>query len=244
MYLFVSSPGRSGTKYLSEIFKRYTDLAVYHGGEKLIRDVINNKMYVTNNLTYIPTRLELIKQLNVENKGYVETNQIFIHFLVNGIINNKEFTPLYVINLIRNPLEVAISYTNRNSYPSNPKSIWRQPLDSSSRLLKTNGKNFTIFQENLIDWIDTQMKFEKYKNSFDRYYELKFTDLNDENKIVEMFNFFDIKYDIKKKQCNMKKNENKKKTIITSEYIRETSELLTYLKTLKNCPENIIKKYF
>lgn len=244
MYIFVASPGRSGTKYLSEIFKNHTNMNVFHGGENLIKDVIYNKMYVNNNLSYLPQRLSLIKSLNKNNKGYVETNQIFIHYLVNGIISNKEFTPLYVINLIRNPLEVAISYTNRNSYPSNPKSIWRQPLNSNSRILKIDSSiKLSIFQENLIDWIDTQMKYEKYKNKFDKYYELNFEDLNDENKLEKMFNYFNIKYNDKKNN-NMKKNENKKKTIITENYIKEANELIVYLKTLKNYPENIIKTYF
>ena len=46
------------------------------------------------------------------------------------------------------------------------------PLDNN-RLLKIDIK-LSIFQENLIDWIDTQMKFEKYKNKFDKYFILNF----------------------------------------------------------------------
>jgi len=243
MYIFVASPGRSGTKYLSEIFKKYTNLNAYHGGEPIIRDIIDKKHYKNNNVEVIDERLALIIKLNNNNTGYFESNQIFIHYLLKYIIQNTLLKPLYVINLIRNPIEVSISYTNRNSYPSNNKCLWRQPLDSSSRILKVeNHIRLSVFQENLIDWIDTQMKFEKYKDKFDKYYEFNFKDLNNKKEIIKLFNYFNIKHKIK--NVDMKKNQNKKKTIITENYINETKELINYLKTLDNYPKTIIDTYF
>lgn len=242
MYIFVCSPGRSGTKYLSEIFKNNTNLNAYHGGEIELREVIDKGYYKTNNKKYVLHRLNMIKNINKNKKGFVETSQIFIHYLANGIIDNKLMRPLYVINLIRNPMEVAVSYENRKSYPSDNKNLWRLPLNHSNRLLKVDdNKKFTIFQENLIDLIDTQMKFEKYKNSFDKYYELKFEDLNNKEKIKEVMHYFGVKYFNNKNI--LQKNENKIKTIITEKHINEKNSLIEYLKTLDNYPENIINNY-
>jgi hypothetical protein len=245
MYIFVCSPGRSGTKYISEIFKNYTNIKSFHGGEDKLRTIIDNGAYKNNNKLYLINRLKLIKKLHDNGEGYFESNQIFIHYLVNGILdktNNIDLRPLYVINLVRNPLEVAVSYENRKSYPSNYNNKWRQPIyNNNNRLLniKTQKQikkdelhdNITIFQENLIDWIDTQMKFEKYKNMFD----------NDE--LIKLFKHFNIKYKIKA-NIKLSKNKNKLKTIIKDKHIKETKELINMLKQLDNYPENIINKYF
>ena len=81
MYIFVSSPGRSGTMYLSEIFKNKSNLQSYHGGEKKIRNIIDNKSYKNYNKKNLKKRIGLIKKLK-NNNGYFESNQIFIHYLV------------------------------------------------------------------------------------------------------------------------------------------------------------------
>jgi hypothetical protein len=244
MHIFVSSPGRSGTKYISQIFKYCTSFTSIHGGEQLFRNIIDSGIYRNNNNdNIIINRIELLRQYD----NVIDTSQIFIHRLVNHLIKINTI-PLYVINLIRNPIEVAISYTNRNSYPSNINCLWRLPLISSDRLLKIN-KQLTIFQENLVDWIDTQMKFEKYKNKFDKYYIFYFNNLNKNIELIKLFNFFNINYNIENLNKYISndlliKNNNQITTEITKNYIDETIQLIDYLKTLENYPEDIINKYF
>lgn len=244
MYLFVSSPGRSGTKYLMELFNLCTNIISIHGGEKYYRDIIDTGIYRNNsNEKIIINRINLLKI----HQNIIDTSQIFIHRLVDYVIKDINIKPIYVINLLRNPLEVAISYENRNSYPSNDMCLWRLPLISKDRIIKIN-KKMTIFQENLFDWIDTQMKFEKYKNYFDKYYILKFEDLNDIKELNKLFIFFNINYDIDKlKECilnnNLTKNNNKIPTKITNKHLNETKDFIEYLKTLDNYPEDIINKH-
>jgi len=244
-FIFVCSPGRSGTKFLSEIFKNYTDLKSFHGGEQYISNIINTGYYRNSNdfnHQIVRQRLKMI-QFYRNKFGYFESNQIFIHKLVQNLINNSDFKPLYVINLIRNPIEVAISYENRNSYPSNNKCLWRLPINDSTRLLKINRK-LTIFQENLIDWIDTQMKFKKYESYFDKKYVFKFENINNKSKIVALMKYFDIQIKKDINLSNLIKNKNKKETIITARHKKETKELINYLQTLDNYPKEIIDTYF
>jgi len=245
MYIFVCSPGRSGTKYLSELFKNYTNIPSFHGGEKDLRYIIDSGAYRNNNSEIITKRIDLIKKLKNIN-GYFESGQIFIHRLINYLLLDKSISPIYVINTIRNPIEVAVSYENRNSLPSNNNNFWRLPLDKNNRIINITQK-LTLFQENLFDWIDTQMKFELYKNKFNKIYTINFNDISNKNEIIKMFNYFNIKYNKDKLNdtniFNLEKNENNKKTIIQKKHIEETKQLINILKKYKNYPENIINKY-
>ena len=244
-FIFLCSPGRSGTKYFSEIFKNVTEFPSYHGGESNLRNIIDSGAYRYNNSDTITNdRVNIIKKLSNEH-GYFDSSQIFIHRLVNKIIDDKYFNSLFVINIIRNPLEVAISYENRKSIPSSKNNLWRLPLQSPERIIKIN-KKLTPFQENLFDWIDTQLKFDLYKSKFDKFINFKFEDINNNNKIIELFNYFEIDFN-EEKLKNLKntflKNHNNKITKITKRHIKETSQLIEYLKTLDNYPEELINNY-
>lgn len=244
-FIFVCSPGRSGTKYFSEIFKNMTNIPSYHGGESNLRNIIDSGVFRDNsNLDIIKDRVDAIKNL-ANNFGYFDSSQIFIHRLVNHIIVDNYFEKLFVINLIRNPLEVAVSYENRNSAPSFKDDLWRLPLISNDRIIKIN-KKLTLFQENLFDWIDTQMKFELYKKNFDKHIVFKFEDINNMNKIKNLFDYFEIEFDEKKFQ-NLKdtflKNENESSSKITKRHITETNELILYLQQLNDYPKIIIDTY-
>ena len=244
-YIFVCSPGRSGTRYFSEIFKSITNIPSYHGGENNLRNIIDSGVFRNNNNLYIiKERIDTIKKL-ANNLGYFDSSQIFIHRLVEHIIIDNYFKELFVINLIRNPLEVAISYENRNSAPSFKDDLWRLPLISDDRILKID-KKLTLFQENLFDWIDTQMKFNLYKSKFDKHIVFNFEDINNMNKIKNLFDYFEIEFDEKNFQ-NLKdtflKNENESSSKITERHIKETNELILYLQKLDNYPKTIIDTY-
>lgn len=244
-YIFICSPGRSGTKFFSEIFKNITDIPSYHGGESNLRYIIDSGTYRNNNnLDIVKDRIDIIKKLS-NNLGYFDSSQIFIHRLVDNIIIDNHFKKLFVINLIRNPLEVAVSYENRNSSPSFKDNLWRLPLISKDRIIKID-KKLTLFQENLFDWIDTQMKFELYKGDFDKHIIFNFEDINNMGKIKELFDYFDIKFNDEKFQKlkdKFVKNENDYPSKITERHIQETKELILYLQELNNYPKTIIDKY-
>ena len=244
-FIFVCSPGRSGTKYFSEIFKNITNIPSYHGGEVNLRNIIDSGVFrENNNLSIIKERIDTIKKLS-NNLGYFDSSQIFIHRLVDHIIVDNYFKELFVINLIRNPLEVAISYENRNSAPSFKDDLWRLPLISDDRILKID-KKLTLFQENLFDWIDTQMKFNLYKIKFDKHIVFNFEDINNIDKMKNLFNYFEIEFNenkFEKLRGIFLKNENSIPTKITERHIKETNELILYLQKLNNYPKTIIDTY-
>ena len=71
-FIFVCSPGRSGTKYFSEIFKNVTDFPSYHGGESNLRNIIDSGAYRYNNSDIIiNNRINIIKNLSNEH-GYFD----------------------------------------------------------------------------------------------------------------------------------------------------------------------------
>lgn len=248
MYIFVCSPGRSGTKFISEIFKKVTNIPSYHGGEPKLREIIDNRGHKESGLARIEERVKLIKRLAVKD-CYFESSQIFIHTLSEKLVKEK-MKPLYVINLLRDPMEVAVSYTNRNSFPSDKKNNWRLPLNSKEREVKVNRK-LSIFQENLLDWIDCQVKLEKTKNRYEKVINLRFEDLNNIERLEELFNILNLKYDKKalrnfiRLDSKKSKNENKKKTIIEKKYLKERDDLLNILQKENNqLLDNILQKFF
>ena len=113
MYIFVSSIGRSGTKFLSEVFKQVTDIPSFHGGELNIPDMrccVGDALVKFNNnveAEEIDRKIKQIQKYSVQG-NYFESSQLFLGCFVEKAI--KTLHPIYVIHLIRNPLETAKSY--------------------------------------------------------------------------------------------------------------------------------------
>ena len=95
--------------------------------------------------------------------------------------------------MLRNPLQVAVSYENRNSFPSRIDAIWRIPLNSNMRFVKITEK-LTIFQENLLDWVDSQIIFNNNKDKYFKTYEFLFENINNLNEWEKLFTYFEIQY--------------------------------------------------
>ena len=247
-YIFFNSIGRSGTSFSGEIFKNVTNIPSFHGSEKKIRNLIDSK-YLKNskNKNMVLDKIKLIDK-EAKNGEYCETTQIFIYCLSEPLLNNHK--RLYIVNMIRNPLEVAISYENRNSFPSKEDAIWRIPLNSELRFVKITEK-LTIFQENLLDWVDSQIIFNINKDKYFKTYEFLFENINNLNEWEKLFTYFEVKYN-KEKLKEILNNDDTykasakqlgfKDTIITERHIQEKNDFIEILKK-NNYYHNYIKKF-
>ena len=235
-YIFFNSIGRSGTSFSGEVFKHVTNIPSFHGIEKNIRNIVDTK-YLKNNKNKKPLldKIKLINEIAI-NGEYCETTPIFIHCLSQPLLDNHK--RLYVVNMIRNPLEVAISYENRNSFPSKEDAIWRIPLNSEMRYVKIKEK-LTIFQENLLDWVDSQIIFNNNKDKYFKTYEFLFTNINNLNEWNKLFTYFEVQYDKQKLEKILNKDDTYKAsatqlgfkdTIITERHIKENNDFIEILK--------------
>lgn len=243
MYIFVSSIGRSGTKFLSEIFNQVTNIPSFHGGESQVPDMrccVGDTLTKFNN--YIDTenierKIKQIQQCSIGD-NYFEASQLFMFSFVEKAI--ETLNPIYVIHLTRDPLQTAKSYMNRNSVPGNPKSVWRPPLLAKRNILQFNEKiSLTSFQKNLWNWIENELRFHFYKNSFHKTFDFDFYEINDMRLYENLFKYFQIEYNREKlykilefegeKNKNFT-NANEKPTVISCEEVQEARELIDILK--------------
>lgn len=244
MYIFVSSIGRSGTKFLSEVFKQVTDIPSFHGGELNIPDMrccVGDALVKFNNnveAEEIDRKIKQIQKYSVQG-NYFESSQLFLGCFVEKAI--KTLQPIYVIHLIRNPLETAKSYVNRNSIPGDTKSVWRPPIKAKRNLLQLNEALLTPFQKNLWNWLENELRFHSYKHQFQKTFDLDFDVLNKIEVFERLFEDFCLSYNRKKlieilnsppEKCNFY-NANPQKTVISVDYLEEAKAFIALLKKEK-----------
>lgn len=242
MYIFVSSIGRSGTKYLSEVFSKVTDIPSYHYLEPICYG--NTLINYNNNIKDEKIKLKIEKIKKYEK--IFEASQIFLRCYVDEALDN--LNDIYVIHLTRDPLETARSYTNRGSFPSTLKYPWRLPMNLKKNKLKIQNLSLSNFQKNICDWIENEMRYHSYKHKFNKTYDLYFDEINDINKLKKLFEIFNISYDNDKLKnlfnLKLKKNQNSIKTIVSKEDIKEAKELIQILKRENICLDIFKNSYY
>ena len=193
MLIFVSSIGRSGTRFLSELFNDTTNIPSYHipSPQCTGKTFYDYNNFIENN--ELKLKKKKIKN-SIKNNCYFESSQLFLRCFVDEMIElKKELNiPLCVIHVTRDPLECAKSYTNRKSTPGVTKWRWRPSLDFKRNYYKIEKKGLNTFQLNLWDWIENEIRFNHYKNNFDKIYDLNFEDYGDESKLIGLFEYFNI----------------------------------------------------
>ncbi len=230
MYIFVSSIGRSGTKFLAELFSHVTEIPSYHAKEPLC---IGETLQNANNFILAPEIEEKIKQvvLDSRNGEYFESTQIFLRVLVDQALN--ELNQLGVIHLTRDPLEVAKSYTNRKSTPGNFNYPWRLSPSVSNNYLKISTP-LTLYQLNLWDWFENEIRYHYYSNQFKYKFNLLFSDFGNVNVFKDLFTTFHVNFDVSKlneafSTTLLQKNENPIPTVIDEQDYKEAEQFKQYL---------------
>ena len=242
MYIFVSSIGRSGTKFLSEVFKNCTDIPSYHSLEPhCIGDCQTkyNQGYRARDSPEIQEKLKQIQKHTSSAGNFFESSHIFLRCYATPAIA-KLAPPIYLIHLTRDPLETARSYVNRDSYPNAKDKPWRLRMNLRRNLIYLPEKNdLTPIQRNLVDWLENELRYWQLKSKFTDTYDLYFSDINNIDVWIEIFEKFDVEYDLEKLKDFIGDtdqdlvdimNKNSKPTNITDLDLAESRELIKILK--------------
>jgi hypothetical protein len=231
MVIFVSSIGRSGTRYLANLFASCTTIPSYHIAEPYChgdvqRDICNGKRRAE-----VPQKAKIIAKIEREQGSYFESTQVFIRVLAEDFLSR--FPSISVVHLLRDPEEVARSYVNRESYPSHCNRPWRLPLNTRSALLKSP-PNLSPFQENLCDWLDNELHYHTLQGKFTRTVDLLFSDFGNPPAIESFFSELGVTCDAKKIRQHtaardLDRNANKLETRVTDADRQEMQSLASTL---------------
>ncbi len=266
MKIFCLTSGRTGTKYLSYLFKNnIVDCVSKH---EPIPNMFGKSIYwyqTDQKDKIIELFQKKLKKINSYNMNlYVETNHSFLKSFSD--VAMEFFPDMKLIHLIRNPLKVAKSNLNRAEqlikikYPLNYRGddgnkYVKWTLTGNEEIFKfLNFDNKTIYNvsdENkiyqyfLLEWIETEnraMNFlNKYKKHNDCYTLDVPKDLNNAKKIMDMFKFFKLEMKHEDITFRGKKNKGAKRTVISEVEKNLFNEILSklpdrYLKIFQDKP--------
>lgn len=261
--IFVLASGRSGTKFLSDIF-RYNIKNCISKHEPL-PDMFGKPIYwYFQGRTEDIRRLFLIKKKRInryKKNIYLETNHAFLKSFCD--VAMEFFPDMKLIHLIRNPLKVAKSETNKHilhektHFPlqyyvgDDKEKHFRWALTGLEDIFKAvNINKFTLYQKYVLQWIEIEnraMRFlEKYKKHKDCYTLILPKDLNDHHVLMDLFRFF--KLELKRNMIIIRgrRNYNLIPTIVIDEDKRQFREIVSslpksYLEIFQKEPYNRVE---
>ncbi len=257
--IFLLGSGRSGTKYLTYLFKNNISNCIslhepspdmfgkpiywHQSGDK---DKIKDRFF---------KKIEIIKGYEKSKIDvYFESNHAFLKSFYD--IATEVFPDLKLIHVIRNPLEVAKSQYNKglvwigepqyllpyfdgfklkfhNYTGSDGRKYCRWALTGKEKIFQDIDIKLSMYQMLLVQWIEIEKRairyLEQYKKKNDCYTLIFPQDLNENKTIENMFNFFDFNYKQKKIKLQGKKNKNRKPTTVTSNDKKQLMELIDYI---------------
>lgn len=241
----------------------------YQAGENdKIRDKFNEKIKIIEG--YEKTGFDV----------YFEASHAFLKSFYK--VATDAFPDIKLIHVIRNPLEVAKSQFNRemgwlgepyrvplylfflrnkqwyhNYRGPDGKIYCRWALTGKEQIFQDIKIKLTRYQKLLVQWIEIENRairyLDQYKKHNDCYTLHVPQDLNKEEKIEDMFHFFNLDYNMDNIDFQGKKNKGKKPTIIKSGERKQLQELIhnipeSYLEIFQNDPYaqykwiNLLKK--
>lgn len=236
MKLFVSSIGRSGSRFLSELFSTVTDMPSFHIPKPQCKGQV---FWDANNRIDHPELEKKVKAIGKKSKNgdYFESNPLFIRCFAEKVLDH--FTDVGVLHVLRNPLEVARSYTNRNSFPDMEKRNWRPRTDMIRKSIDITELALSGYQKNLWDWLDNELRYHALKNRFAKAYTYHFENYSRADCLQEMFDFFGVSYHLNKLQTAIDKNKLFKgdnvtygygETVISDDDLKEAKDFIDQLK--------------
>lgn len=231
MVFFASSIGRSGTRYLANLFASCTDVPAEHAAEPLCHDKI--MIDVNNGIEReeVIKKARIIEVIVAEHGAYFESTQMFTRVLAETFL--EIFPAIRVIHLLRDPLEVACSYMNRKSYPSRADRPWRLPLNLKHSLFRFP-QSLTPLQENLCDWLENELRYLRLVPRFERTAEFSFANFGSAEHVSGLFEELDVPFresDVvyHTTEQDLDQNANRRKTRISRRNVRQSRELVELL---------------
>ena len=256
--IFVLANGRSGTKFLSELFKYNVNNCI--SKHEPFPDMFGKPIYwYQQGNTMDIQRLFTLKKNRINKykaSVYIETNHAFLKSFSDAAIDS--FPDMKLIHLVRNPIKTAKSEFNRfitfsflnihfsNIRGADGKKPSRYALTGNEDIYKSVGTNdITLFQKYVLQWIEIENRairfLDKYKKHNDCFTMDSPKDFNNIEVLKQMFKFFNIEPKDKNIHIEGKKNKNVKPTIISPEDKKQFDKIINrlpsdYLKIFQNEP--------
>jgi len=248
--IFVMSSSRSGTFFLSELFKFNVKNCVSKHepdpdmfGKPIYWNSIGNKDKIKK---LFKKKCKKIEKYMIQKKDlYLESNHAFLKSFCDVA---AEFYPdLRLIHLIRNPLAVAKSQLNRGIFVGKSckipgyyninnyrvglkKKVCRWALSGEEEIFKKFSFNLTNYQKLLVQWIEIENRAIDFLRKYSKYndcYTIETTkDFYDKNKIQKMFDFFGLETKQKEIFIPLDKNVGDVQTVVTKEDADELKKLI------------------
>ena len=241
MVIFVSSIGRSGTRFIANLFNVCTEIPSFHAKEPHCHGDENfSHIYKGRVPPDLTDKISQIREIHDETNGYMESSQLFNRILSKEILRN--FDDVRVVHLLRDPLEVAKSYLNRDSYPDHPNRQsrpWRLPLNTPLAEFQFDFGVLTPLQQNLCDWLDNELKFTSISSKLSKIAGLDFENMSNFESLCKLltdlavpFNADDLKRHLDTGK-DLDTNSNPQATEIAPQ---DTFEANTLLEKLHSSP--------
>jgi hypothetical protein len=262
--IFVLASGRSGTKFLSGLFK-YNVKNCVSKHEPVIPDMFGKPTYWYQRGETDKIRdLFLVKRDRInryKTDVYIETNHAFLKSFSD--VAMEFFPDMKLIHLVRNPFKVARSELNRESWindgpvkaifptyryyrASDGKKYFRWALTGNEEIFKeVKLKQLTPYQKYVVQWVEIEnraISFLDIYNKNDDCFTLSVPkELNDPKVLKKMFDFFDL--ELKGEDIVIKGDENKIKiaTVVSNKDEEEFKQVINalpdkYLKIFRKEP--------
>lgn len=248
MVIFVSSIGRSGTRFIANLIDACTEIPSFHAKEPHCHGDENFSFIYDGRVPPdLTDKISQIREIHDQEGGYMESSQLFNRILSTEILRN--FDDVRVIHLLRDPLEVAKSYLNRDSYPDHPERLtrpWRISLNSPLAEFQFNFGNLTPFQQNLCDWLDNELKFARITPKLSKTTVLNFENMASFESLSQSFADLAVPFDTDALKWHLDTgkdldtNSNARATEISIQDIFEANTLLEKLHS-SSFPKEIFK---
>jgi hypothetical protein len=261
--IFTLANGRSGTKFLSEIFKSNVKNCV--SKHEPTPSLFGEPIY-----WYNQGKTEEIKKLFIEKKKkierynkdvYIETNHAFLKSFSD--VAMEFFSDMKLIHLIRNPLKAAKSEINRKNLlftlplyiilpiprfyiGDDGKKYFKWSLTGNEEIFRDfTGTSISHYQWYVIQWIEIENRAVNFLNKYNKHNDCYILnsprDLNDPDEIKNLFDFMEVELKNENIIIRGKKNKNKVPTAITEEEKRQFQEAINllsdkYLKIFREKP--------
>jgi len=255
--IFVLSSGRSGTKYLSDLFKYNVKSCV--SKHEPLPNMFGRPIYwrQQNKTDLIRNKFKKKKKKIVRYKKevYIETNNAFLKSFSDVAI--ESFPEMKLIHLIRNPLEVARSELNKDIwihttkikilYPfpkyykaDNGERYYIWTLTGREKIFEdVNIDSLTPYQKYVLQWIEIENRamdfLDRYKKHNDCYTLASTADLNNREVLMNMFIFFGLELKDENIIMHGEKNKSFMPTIVSER------DKVQFQEVVMNLPDEHLK---
>ncbi len=239
-FIFCATTGRSGTETLSRIISTAKNVKAFHEPYPKMKNDTKNRYGIDLKEVFLNIKRIEIRKASIGYEHYFEANHLFITNYAEYVMN--EFgEKVKVVHLRRDPVAVSRSFFAIDSIPGKTESgrKWMPEPHDPHNILQIGPlwKNLDHpFYKCLWFWYEIEARISLFKKQypFVRMFFIKTEDLNDLDKLKNMFLFFGFEYeedDLYKsigRQYNVKSSR-KKHVIDESEALRLHEKFVSVL---------------